>query len=192
MKERKAAQEDQARDGIAQRDENGRTSDLGLYESIELKEETLKTRKSRINGSTFNAKQNAVSKIKFRLIFVLCLISFLSNSAFSLMGPFYPLKAKEKGVELILPKDVACGDAFPADGKEVGFKVVPADAIEDGWLGLDNGPEATEEIKAALSDCAISNKSNRSSKSAMFYAPVLMTRGFAVATDTESPNLGLS
>jgi phosphoglycerate kinase len=62
-------------------------------------------------------------------------------------------QAKEKGVEIILPKDVACGDAFPADGKEVGFKVVPADAIPDDWLGLDNGPEATEEIKAALADC---------------------------------------
>merc|ERR1712151_859108 len=62
-------------------------------------------------------------------------------------------KAKAKGVEIILPKDVACGDAFPADGKEVDFKVVSADAIPDGWLGLDNGPEATEEIKAALADC---------------------------------------
>merc|ERR1712137_793811 len=62
-------------------------------------------------------------------------------------------KAKEKGVKLILPKDIACGDAFPADGKEVGFKVVAADAIPDGWLGLDNGPEATAEIKAALADC---------------------------------------
>merc|ERR1719401_2981930 len=62
-------------------------------------------------------------------------------------------QAKEKGVELILPCDVACGDAFPADGKEVEFKVVPADAIPDGWLGLDNGPEATKEIKAALADC---------------------------------------
>jgi len=62
-------------------------------------------------------------------------------------------KAKAKGVELILPSDIACGDAFPADGKEVGFKVVPSDAIPDGWLGLDNGPGATEEIKLALSDC---------------------------------------
>merc|ERR1719386_517675 len=62
-------------------------------------------------------------------------------------------QAKEKGVELILPKDIACGDAFPADGKEVGFKVVPADEIPDEWLGLDNGPEATEEIKAALAEC---------------------------------------
>jgi len=62
-------------------------------------------------------------------------------------------QAKEKGVEVILPKDIACGDAFPADGKEVDFKVVPQDAIPDGWLGLDNGPEATEEIKQALQDC---------------------------------------
>merc|ERR1711933_418818 len=49
-------------------------------------------------------------------------------------------KAKAKGVEVILPSDVACGDEFPADGKEVGFKVVKADAIPDGWVGLDNGP----------------------------------------------------
>merc|ERR1719230_698813 len=62
-------------------------------------------------------------------------------------------QAKKKGVELILPSDVACGDAFPADGKEVGFKVVDADKIPDDWLGLDNGPEATEEIKKALADC---------------------------------------
>merc|ERR1740129_2057695 len=62
-------------------------------------------------------------------------------------------KAKAKGVEVILPTDVACGDAFPKDGQEVGFKVVPATEIPDGWLGLDNGPAATEEIKAALADC---------------------------------------
>merc|ERR1712066_1215547 len=62
-------------------------------------------------------------------------------------------QAKEKGVEVILPKDAACGDAFPAGGEEVGYKVVPADAIPDGWLGLDNGPEATKSIKAALADC---------------------------------------
>lgn len=62
-------------------------------------------------------------------------------------------QAKAKGVEIILPEDIACGDAFPADGKEVGFKVVPQDAIPGGWLGLDNGPEATKSIKKALADC---------------------------------------
>merc|ERR1712060_925211 len=49
-------------------------------------------------------------------------------------------QAKAKGVEIILPKDVACGDEFPAGGKEVNLKVVPAGEIPDGWLGLDNGP----------------------------------------------------
>merc|ERR1719281_954265 len=63
------------------------------------------------------------------------------------------VKAKKMGVEVILPSDIACGDAFPADGKEVGFKVVPADAIPDGWLGLDNGPEATKEIMAKVGEC---------------------------------------
>merc|ERR1719401_1509331 len=62
-------------------------------------------------------------------------------------------QAKAKGVEIILPSDVACGDEFPAGGKEVNVKVVPAEEIPDGWLGLDNGPKATEEIKAALADC---------------------------------------
>merc|ERR1712127_978782 len=31
--------------------------------------------------------------------------------------------------------------------------VVPADAIPDGWMGLDNGPDSTAEQKALLSDC---------------------------------------
>merc|ERR1712241_47912 len=63
------------------------------------------------------------------------------------------VKAKKLGVELILPSDIACGDEFPAGGKEVGFKVVKAEDIPDGWLGLDNGPEATASIKSALADC---------------------------------------
>merc|ERR1719387_2538303 len=61
--------------------------------------------------------------------------------------------AKDKGVELILPIDIACGAEFPAGGKEVGFKVVKADEIPDGWLGLDNGPSATKDIIDKLSDC---------------------------------------
>merc|ERR1712050_545290 len=62
-------------------------------------------------------------------------------------------EAKKKGVEIILPTDIACGDAFPGDGQEVGYKVVPATEIPDGWMGLDNGPEANEALKAALGDC---------------------------------------
>jgi len=58
--------------------------------------------------------------------------------------------AKEKGVELILPSDVVIADKFAADANT---QVVSADAIPDGWMGLDNGPEATKEIQAALADC---------------------------------------
>merc|ERR1711937_690158 len=32
-------------------------------------------------------------------------------------------------------------------------KVVAADSIPEGWMGLDNGPATTEEQKAALADC---------------------------------------
>merc|ERR1711865_409686 len=62
-------------------------------------------------------------------------------------------RAKDLGVQLILPIDVICGNAFPADGAEVDAAVCPADAIPDGWMGLDCGPEASKDMKAALSDC---------------------------------------
>merc|ERR1711966_288779 len=58
--------------------------------------------------------------------------------------------AKDNNCELILPSDIVIADKFAADANT---KVVKADAIPDGWMGLDNGPEATKEIKAALSDC---------------------------------------
>ncbi|CAM9739371.1 unnamed protein product [Discosporangium mesarthrocarpum] len=58
--------------------------------------------------------------------------------------------AEAKGVEIILPKDVVVADSFSPDAKT---QVVSADAIPDGWMGLDNGPAATEEIQAALKEC---------------------------------------
>ncbi|CAM9105932.1 unnamed protein product [Ascophyllum nodosum] len=59
-------------------------------------------------------------------------------------------KAAKAGVQIILPSDVIIADAFSADAKT---QVVKADAIPDGWMGLDNGPEATKEIQAALKEC---------------------------------------
>jgi hypothetical protein len=35
---------------------------------------------------------------KRNLVVVICLLQFLSSSSFSQLAPFYPLKAKEKGV----------------------------------------------------------------------------------------------
>jgi len=58
--------------------------------------------------------------------------------------------AKDNNCELILPSDIVIADKFAADANT---QVVSADAIPDGWMGLDNGPKATEEIKAALSSC---------------------------------------
>eukprot|EP00752_Nemacystus_decipiens_P012019 g10654.t1 len=59
-------------------------------------------------------------------------------------------KAAKAGVEIILPSDVIVADKFAADAET---QVVKADAIPDGWMGLDNGPEATKEIQAALKEC---------------------------------------
>ncbi len=48
--------------------------------------------------------------------------------------------AKEHGCELLLPVDVVVADRFAADAKT---QVVPVDAIPDGWMGLDIGPDTT-------------------------------------------------
>jgi len=55
--------------------------------------------------------------------------------------------AKEKGVELILPNEIVVADAFAADANT---QIVASDAIPDGWMGLDNGPEATKMIQEKL------------------------------------------
>jgi len=47
-------------------------------------------------------------------------------------------KAKEKGVRLHLPIDAVIADKFADDAST---KIVAADQIPDGWMGLDIGPE---------------------------------------------------
>ena len=59
-------------------------------------------------------------------------------------------KAKDKGVKLILPTDVVLADKFAADANT---KVAKVEDIEDGWMGLDNGPESTKMIIEELSEC---------------------------------------
>jgi len=58
--------------------------------------------------------------------------------------------AKSKGCQLILPVDIVVADKFAKDAKTM---IVDATAIPDGWMGLDNGPKATQEIKDKLADC---------------------------------------
>ena len=50
-------------------------------------------------------------------------------------------KAEEKGVKLLLPVDTVIADAFSNDANR---KVVEANAIPDGWMGLDIGPKTAE------------------------------------------------
>jgi phosphoglycerate kinase len=57
--------------------------------------------------------------------------------------------AQESGVELVLPVDIVVGREFSNDTE---IKVVPADGIEDGWMGLDIGPESIELFTGKLAD----------------------------------------
>jgi len=58
--------------------------------------------------------------------------------------------AEKKGVKFILPTDVVLADKFDA---EANTKVAKVEDIEDGWMGLDNGPESTKMIQDELADC---------------------------------------
>merc|ERR1712022_89018 len=58
--------------------------------------------------------------------------------------------ASSKGCKIILPSDVVLADKFAPDAET---KVTSASEIPDGWMGLDNGPEATKEIQTELSEC---------------------------------------
>ena len=53
-------------------------------------------------------------------------------------------KAKEKGVQLLLPIDSVVADKFDAAAN---VKIANNHSIEEGWMGLDIGPEATAVFK---------------------------------------------
>ena len=58
-------------------------------------------------------------------------------------------KAKEKGVELLLPVDTVVAQKFDRDAEH---KTVPSSGIEAGWMGLDIGEKSRELFTNALSD----------------------------------------
>ena len=60
-------------------------------------------------------------------------------------------KAKEKGVELLLPVDTVIADDFSASANT---KVIDGD-IESGWEGIDVGPKSVELFKAAVADAKV-------------------------------------
>ena len=59
-------------------------------------------------------------------------------------------KAVSLGKQILLPTDIIVADKFAADAMT---EVVSAEAIPDGWMGLDNGPASTSAQKEFLSDC---------------------------------------
>jgi phosphoglycerate kinase len=59
-------------------------------------------------------------------------------------------KAKEKGVDLLLPTDVVVADNFAADANA---QTVSIEAIPDGWMGLDIGPDSVKVFQDALKQC---------------------------------------
>jgi len=56
-------------------------------------------------------------------------------------------RARERGVELLLPVDVVVADRFAADAT---YKVVPADQIPQGWMALDIGPETARRYQEVI------------------------------------------
>jgi phosphoglycerate kinase len=52
------------------------------------------------------------------------------------------------GVELVVPTDVVVADRFAADAEH---RVVPAEAIPSGWMGLDIGPDTAKAFATAIS-----------------------------------------
>ncbi len=58
-------------------------------------------------------------------------------------------KAKDKGVNLLLPVDTVIADAYSNDANT---KVVPEGEIPDGWQGLDIGPKTIDLFCDAVKD----------------------------------------
>lgn len=56
-------------------------------------------------------------------------------------------KAKEKGVELLIPVDNIIADKFDENANS---QVVSSNAIPDGWMGMDIGPKTVELFKNAI------------------------------------------
>lgn len=58
-------------------------------------------------------------------------------------------EAATRGVELLLPVDFVVADRFAADAQT---ETVAADAIPDGWMGLDIGPRTRELFASKIAD----------------------------------------
>ena len=59
-------------------------------------------------------------------------------------------KAAAKGVQFLLPTDVVLADNFAPDANT---QIAKVEAIPDGWMGLDIGPDSVKAFQDALADC---------------------------------------
>jgi len=59
-------------------------------------------------------------------------------------------KAAAKGVQFLLPTDVVLADDFKPDANS---QIAKVEAIPDGWMGLDIGPDSLKVFQQALADC---------------------------------------
>ncbi len=59
-------------------------------------------------------------------------------------------KAKEKGVDLLLPNDVVLADNFAPDANS---QIAQINEIPEGWMGLDIGPNSVKLFQDALATC---------------------------------------
>ena len=59
-------------------------------------------------------------------------------------------KAAAKGVQFLLPTDVVLADNFAPDANS---QIAKVEAIPDGWMGLDIGPDSVAVFQEALADC---------------------------------------
>ena len=59
-------------------------------------------------------------------------------------------KAKDKGVEFLLPSDVVLADEFSPDANS---KISQINSISGNWMGLDIGPDSIKVFQNALAEC---------------------------------------
>lgn len=82
-------------------------------------------------------------------------------------------KAEDAGVKIYLPTDSVVADSFSAEAQT---RIVNSNSISEGWMGLDIGPEATDEYAEVI----------RSSKTILWNGPMGVFEMDAFSKGTEA------
>lgn len=147
-----------------------------------------------IGGSKISSKipvlETLIDKVDYLIIGGGMIFTFLKAQGFkvgsSLVEDQYmeiakglTLAAQKKNVNIILARDVVVTQSFAADAA---FKLVNAEQIPDGWMGLDIGPLTVGDIEGVL----------RNSKTVLWNGPlgVFEFANFAKGTKRVAEYLG--